>query len=101
MLVCDVIAPHDGKQLFQAMMTAGVQGKADGEAMADDMVKNSNVRVQICQEQEHEDVNPEFIRLQVLGKHFEKAPRTVWQAFFTSNTQSTMSSKEPGSRYCS
>ena len=39
MLVCDVIAPHDGKQLFQAMMTAGVQGKADGEAMADDVVK--------------------------------------------------------------
>ena len=37
-LVCDVIAPNDGKQLFEAM-TAGDQEKANDEAMVDDVLK--------------------------------------------------------------
>lgn len=37
-LVCDVIAPNDGKQLFAAL-TAGDQEKGNDESMVDDVVK--------------------------------------------------------------
>ena len=91
MLVCDVIAPNDGKRLFQPMMVR-YQEKGDDKPVTDDVVETL---MSAYKNAKHENTK---IRLQVLDKHSEESSRTVWKAVLPPNLQSTMSRKNPGTR---
>ena len=95
MVVCDGIAPNDGKQLFEAMRSADLE-KPD--PIADDLMKTLMNAYKKATNRSTKTQKTQSVRLQVLSQHSKETTPTIWEVIYASNSQSTMPCKESGTR---
>ena len=95
MVVCDGIAPNDGKKLFEAMRSTDLE-KPD--PFADDLLRTLMSACKNSYQQKYKNADPQSVCLQVLNQFSKKVAPTIWKVINASNSQSTVPRKESRTR---